>query len=49
MRLDEGLGERQAQPAREILRAAGLGTRVKASEEMNSTVLIATRYGQTGR
>jgi release factor glutamine methyltransferase len=41
------VSERQAQPAREILRAAGLGTRVKTSEEMNSTVLIATRYGQT--
>jgi release factor glutamine methyltransferase len=43
------VSERQAQPAREILRAAGLGTRVKTSEEMNSTVLIATRYGQSGR
>ena len=43
------VSEGQAQPAREILRAAGLGTRVKASEEMNSTVLIATRYGDRRR
>ncbi|HWG14261.1 MAG TPA: putative protein N(5)-glutamine methyltransferase [Streptosporangiaceae bacterium] len=42
------VSERQAQPAREILRAAGLGTRVKASDELNATVLIATRYGQPG-
>jgi release factor glutamine methyltransferase len=34
----------QAHPAREILRAAGLGTRVKRSEDLNATVLIATRY-----
>jgi release factor glutamine methyltransferase len=34
----------QAQPAREILRAAGLGTRIKSSEDLNATVLIATRY-----
>jgi release factor glutamine methyltransferase len=40
------VSELQAQPAREILRAAGLGTRVKSSEELNATVLIATRYGQ---
>ena len=39
------VSERQAQTAREILRAAGLGTRVKTSEEMNSTVVIATRHG----
>src|SRR5579875_2641570 len=39
------VSERQAQSAREILRAAGLGTRVKTSEEMNSTVMIATRHG----
>jgi release factor glutamine methyltransferase len=39
------VSERQAQPAREILRAAGLGTRVKTSEEMNATVVIATRHG----
>jgi len=39
------VSEPQAQTAREILRAAGLGTRVKTSEEMNSTVVIATRYG----
>jgi release factor glutamine methyltransferase len=39
------VSERQAQTAREILRAGGLGTRVKISEEMNSTVVIATRYG----
>jgi release factor glutamine methyltransferase len=42
------VSERQAQPAREILRAAGLGTRVKTSDELNATVLIATRYGQPG-
>src|ERR1700761_7569071 len=35
----------QAQGAREILRAAGRGPRVKTSEEMNSTVVIATRHG----
>jgi release factor glutamine methyltransferase len=34
----------QAHPAREILRAAGLGTRVKRSEDLNATVVIATRY-----
>ena len=39
------ISERQAQPAREILRAAGLGTRVKTSEEMNASVVIATRHG----
>jgi release factor glutamine methyltransferase len=39
------VSERQAQTAREILRAGGLGTRVKTSEEMNSTVVIATRHG----
>jgi release factor glutamine methyltransferase len=42
------VSERQAQAAREILRAAGLGTRVKTSDELNATVLIATRYGQPG-
>jgi release factor glutamine methyltransferase len=39
------LSERQAQSAREILRVGGLGTRVKTSEEMNATVVIATRHG----
>jgi release factor glutamine methyltransferase len=39
------VSERQAQTARETLRAGGLGTRVKTSEEMNSTVVIATRHG----
>jgi release factor glutamine methyltransferase len=39
------VSERQAQPAREILRAGGLATRVKTSEEMNATVVIATRHG----
>jgi release factor glutamine methyltransferase len=42
------VSEGQAQAAREILRAAGLGTRVKTSDELNATVLIATRYGQPG-
>jgi release factor glutamine methyltransferase len=40
------VSERQAGAARQILRDAGLGTRVKTSEEMNSTVVIATRYAQ---
>jgi release factor glutamine methyltransferase len=40
------VSEQQAKPAREILRAGGLGTRVKTSEEMNATVVIATRYGR---
>ena len=39
------ISERQAGPAREALRAGGLGTRVKTSEQLNATVLIATRYG----
>ena len=39
------VSERQAPAARQILRAGGLGTRVKTSEEMNATVLIATRHG----
>jgi release factor glutamine methyltransferase len=39
------VSERQAQPAREILRAAGLGARVKSSDDLNTTVLIATRRG----
>jgi release factor glutamine methyltransferase len=39
------ISERQVQPARAALRAAGLGTRVKTSEELNATVLIATRRG----
>jgi release factor glutamine methyltransferase len=42
------VSERQAQAAREILRATGLGTRVKTSDELNATVLIATRFGQPG-
>ena len=41
------VSERQAPAARQILRAGGLGTRVKTSEEMNATVVIATRHGQT--
>jgi release factor glutamine methyltransferase len=39
------VSERQAPAARQILRAGGLGTRVKSSEEMNATVVIATRHG----
>jgi release factor glutamine methyltransferase len=35
----------QAHPARDILRAAGLGARIKRSEDLNATVLIATRHG----
>jgi release factor glutamine methyltransferase len=38
------VSQEQAQPAREILRAAGLGTRIKRSDDLNATVLIATRY-----
>jgi release factor glutamine methyltransferase len=40
------VSERQAPAARQVLRAGGLGTRVKTSEEMNATVVIATRHGQ---
>jgi len=38
------VSERQAQPARKAFAAGGLGTRVTANENLNATVVVATRH-----
>ena len=43
------VSERQAGPARKAVAAAGLGTRLAASEDLGATVVVGTRYDRARR
>ena len=43
------VSEGQGRPARQAFRAAGLGTRLTASEDLGATVVVGTRFGPAHR